>query len=227
MDGVVTRKSTRGVKRGLLVALLALLVCTVYCFVSITSNMSPAAITLAEAKTRAIVTEALNQAIANTVSKYERSDSMLDISQTENGVYLIVANTVALNSVTASCIELAQEAVAEVQEQGVVIPLGTMTNLPFLAGVGPEVNFKFTPVGSVESEYTSSLSTAGINQTLYKINMKINATVSLILPNEVRTLDVVAHASLAETVIVGTVPEVYTNVPQEEMLNVVPTEPTG
>ncbi len=102
-----------------------------------------------------------------------------------------------------------------------------MTNLPFLAGVGPEVNFKFTPVGSVESEYTSSLSTAGINQTLYKINMKINATVSLILPNEVRTLDVVAHASLAETVIVGTVPEVYTNVPQEEMLNVVPTEPTG
>ena len=57
--------------------------------------------------------------------------------------------------------------------------------------------------------------------------MKINATVSLILPNEVRTLDVVAHASLAETVIVGTVPEVYTNVPQEEMLNVVPTEPTG
>ncbi|MDO4567981.1 MAG: sporulation protein YunB [Clostridia bacterium] len=228
MDDVRRRRSGAAQRHNRIGAMMAVIIVTLlllYCYISITSNMNPAAVTLAEARTKAMVTEALNDAIIDTVEQYAAGIELLDISRTEDGVYLIVANTVAMNTVAAHCIEFAQDAIAAFAEQGVSVPLGTMTNIPFLAGVGPQVSFKFAPVGSVESDFTSELTSAGINQTLYKVNLKLAATVSLIMPTQIKTLDVSASAAIAESVIVGDVPEVYTNVPEEDMTNLIPTDP--
>ncbi len=47
----------------------------------------------------------------------------------------------------------------------------------------------------------------------------------LILPGVSETIQVSAEAAIAESIIVGDVPEVYTNVAnQDDMLNLIPTE---
>ena len=72
---------------------------------------------------------------------------------------------------------------------------------------------------SFESEFRS----AGINQTLHRVNLHLTATVRVVLPGESLSLTVEAEAPVAENVIVGDVPGAYTNVANEEdLLNLVP-----
>ena len=80
-------------------------------------------------------------------------------------------------------------------------------------------------VGSVQSEFSSELRASGINQSLYRVNLKLTASLRLILPGVSDTIQVSAEAAIAESIIVGDVPEVYTNVANEEdMLNLIPSD---
>ena len=149
------------------------------------------------------------------------------ISVRENGdkVYLLQANTRNMNILAADCAEAAQDRIAQIGEQGISVPLGTVTGVSFLSGKGPGIHVSFTPVGSVQSEFSSELRASGINKSLYRVNLKLTASLRLILPGVTDTIQVSAEAAIAESIIVGDVPEVYTNVANEEdMLNLIPSD---
>ena len=94
-----------------------------------------------------------------------------------------------------------------------------------MAGKGPGISVSFSPAGSVESEFRSEFVSSGINQTLYRVNLELTASVRLVMPGVSETVSVRAEAAIAESIIVGEVPGVYTNVASEEdMLNLIPTE---
>lgn len=77
----------------------------------------------------------------------------------------------------------------------------------------------------MQSEFNSEFVSSGINQTLYRVNLLLTASVRLVMPGVSETISVRAEAAIAESIIVGDVPEVYTNVASEEdMLNLIPTE---
>ena len=77
----------------------------------------------------------------------------------------------------------------------------------------------------MQSEFSSEFISSGINQTLYRVNLRLIASVRLVMPGVSETVSVQAEAAIAESIIVGDVPEVYTNVASEEdMLNLIPTE---
>ena len=59
--------------------------------------------------------------------------------------------------------------------------------------------------------FENVFSAAGINQTLHQILMDVTVTVSLLLPTGSATVDVQSQVVIAETVIVGTVPDNYVN----------------
>ena len=81
------------------------------------------------------------------------------------------------------------------------------------------------PFGSVTADAVSSLRSAGINQCVYSVDLKLTAHIQIVLGGRAQTVEVTGVNPICQTVIVGEVPQVYTNVANEEdMLNLIPTD---
>ena len=79
------------------------------------------------------------------------------------------------------------------------------------------------PVGSVTTEFKTEFESAGINQTRHKIYIEASARVDLILPRGAQSAAINTQVSVAESIIIGGVPESYVDVADnEDMLNLLP-----
>lgn len=85
---------------------------------------------------------------------------------------------------------------------------------------------KVVPAGSVSSEFLTEFTSAGINQTRHRIYMQLSATVRIVIPTGAKLVEVLSLAPIAETVIVGNVPDSFVNVEEvDDMLNLIPDSP--
>ncbi len=226
MELEIKHRRRRRTKKRALITAASLVILLIVAALVLSANMRPAMIALAEARIRSVATRAMNEAILNGMQDVESFTKLLDVRTDESGVYLIKTDTRLMNLIAAECTKDAQERITKMGEQGVTVPFGTITGISFLSGRGPYFKVVFTPIGSVKSEFRSETSTSGINQTLYRIYLTLTASVRLVLPGVSEGISVSCEAAIAESIIVGDVPQVYTNVANEEdLLNLVPTSP--
>lgn len=191
----------------------------------LSANMRPAMTALAIARIRSVAARAMNDAILDSMGDETNYARLIQVHESSERVYMLQANTHKMNILAADCAEAAQQRIAEMGDQGITIPLGTVTGISFLAGKGPGIQVTFSPAGSVQSEFHSEFVSSGINQTLYRVNLLLTASVRLVMPGVSEIISVRAEAAIAESIIVGDVPQVYTNVASEEdMLNLIPTD---
>ena len=78
-----------------------------------------------------------------------------------------------------------------------------------LSGRGPSISFKLLPYGSVVVDVANEFTSAGINQTLHRIVLTVSAGLSIVLPLSSVNATVQSGVVVAETIIVGGVPERY------------------
>lgn len=221
--GIVSRKKRFLRTVLLLIVLLIVLLSLSVALLSV--NMRPAMAALAIARIRSVAARAMNDAILESMGDETNYARLIQVHESSERVYMLQANTHKMNILAADCAEAAQERIAQMGDQGISIPIGTITGISFLAGKGPSLKVTFSPAGSVQSEFNSEFVSSGINQTLYRVNLLLTASVRLVMPGVTETIFVRAEAAIAESIIVGDVPEVYTNVASEEdMLNLIPTE---
>ena len=65
------------------------------------------------------------------------------------------------------------------------------------------------PVGGIETGIESEFLSAGINQTNYRLKMRVKVGVTAIMLITTSTIDISTTVSIAEMLIVGDVPTVY------------------
>lgn len=194
-------------------------------FLFINAGLRPVLVGLASARVQSVAAKAMNDAVLDVLADAEKTEGLVHVHENETHVYLLEADSARLNILAADCANAAQERIGALGDQGVSIPIGTVSGIPLFAGSGPRILLRFTPAGAVSSSFESEFRSAGINQTLHRINLKLNATVRVILPGESHTLEVGIEAPIAENVIVGGVPNAYTNVANEEdLLNLIPED---
>ena len=221
--GIVSRK--KRFLRTVLFLIVLLIVLLSLSVALLSVNMRPAMAALAIARIRSVAARAMNDAILESMGDETHYARLIQVHESSERVYMLQANTHKMNILAADCAEAAQERIAQMGDQGISIPIGTITGISFLAGKGPSLKVTFSPAGSVQSEFNSEFVSSGINQTLYRVNLLLTASVRLVMPGVSETIFVRAEAAIAESIIVGDVPEVYTNVASEEdMLNLIPTE---
>ena len=78
-------------------------------------------------------------------------------------------------------------------------------NLVFY-NLGPKVNIKMTQIGNITSSYESVFESAGINQTRHKIYLNVNMKMKIVVPLNSRDVEVACQIPVAETIIVGKIP---------------------
>lgn len=78
-------------------------------------------------------------------------------------------------------------------------------------------------MGSVGSRITASLKSAGINQSLFSVELILTARIRVFIAGADEELEIESTVPLQRTVLVGQTPQVYTNVANEDdMLNLIP-----
>ncbi len=173
--------------------------------------VSPIVCSLSEEKVRSLSTQVISRSVS--LALYENGityDELISISYNNNNeISLIQTNTVEVNKLVRRVTELVQLEMDGLGQEGIQIALGTFTGIPFLFGLGPLVSLKLVPIGTVNTKFNSQFQSAGINQTKHSLYFEISANIGMILParthNFVTSLDV----AIAESIIVGKIPEIY------------------
>lgn len=186
--------------------------------------VNPVIMDTVEAKSKALATRAMNSSIADVVMNSIVYDELVTIVSDEFGnISMIQANSLEINNLNKDLAQACEERIGEYGQVGVTIPIGTFTGIPLLVGRGPRIRVKMTPIGSVVCRFLSHFESAGINQTVHKIYVNINATISVVMPLSTRSFQTVQQVLISESVIVGQVPEVYLNSDTlDTLLNFVP-----
>jgi sporulation protein YunB len=129
----------------------------------------------------------------------------------EGKVLAITTNMVKMNELKSAIITNVQEQLRNDNQSDIGVPLGTLLGNDFLHGWGPNVPLKLTLSGNVNADFKSSFESAGINQTKHQIYLNIHTSVYSFIPGFNTTTDVETNVPVAETIIVGEVPEVVAN----------------
>lgn len=155
-----------------------------------------------------IVTQAVNETIDGGEIKYE--DLISFEKDNEGKITAVKTNMPEFNRLQSKILKVILERISEVSTKDLSIPMGSLTGVNLLAGRGPLVTVRMQSVGSSTAHLENQFVSAGINQTKHQILLDVDVSVAILLPGFNTATQVSNAFTVAETVIVGTVPGTYT-----------------
>lgn len=155
-----------------------------------------------------IVSAAVNDTIYSGDVDYDRLISFE--KDNEGHITAVKSNMAEFNRLQSAIMEEVLGKLSEVSTRELSIPFGTLTGTPLLAGRGPLIRVRMQSVGSSSAHFENAFTSAGINQTKHQIYLVVDVYVSILLPGFSTMTKVSSTYAVAETVIVGSVPDTYT-----------------
>ena len=174
-------------------------------------GIKPVVTTVSGNQARLMCTSIINTAVLDEMAKIPvEYESIVSIVYDSAGnVKILETNTIELNKIRARLTQAVNEALAALQNRDVRIPLGTLTGMEMLSGRGPGIKLRMQPSGYVESAMQNSFDSAGINQTRHMIVIDFTVEMTAIIAPYVTPVTVKSGVVVAETIIVGTVPNIF------------------
>ncbi|MBR6610182.1 MAG: sporulation protein YunB [Oscillospiraceae bacterium] len=178
-------------------------------FVFIDSRIRPQIITLARYKVQSVVTQAANQAIIEQMEQSPLSyGDLITVERNENGeITLLSYNALEVNRLKSQITSTVISKVQMMDKANIYIPIGSISNLDMLNNKGPLLHFVITPAAFVETDIESEFETTGINQVNHRIFIVLKISASALIPNYSTDVEFKTRVCVAQTVIVGKVPE--------------------
>ena len=201
-----------------------IVICILVCFLFCSIFINPILKNTIELRSKSLATTAMNSAIGDVVMNSIVYDDLINIVTDELGnITMIQANSLEINNLSKDLAQTTEKRIVEFGNKGVTIPLGSFTGIPLLVGVGPNIKLNVSPIGAVTCGFNSRFESAGINQTIHKIYLTVNAKVGVVLPLYSKRFEAKQQVLICESIIVGQVPEVYLYSDQlDTLLNFVP-----
>lgn len=187
----------------LLLGILAFLVCSSLYLRTVSTQIA-----ISDASD--LVSLRINQTIAAIMSEGEYdADSFVSFEKGESGeVTAISCNMAQINALSAEILDRVVGA-TENYTATVQIPLGNLSGVSMLMGRGPMVPIEIVTLTSSRVEFRNGIVTAGINQTKHQITLQIKVDIDILVPWGSESTQVVSEVLIADTVIVGRVPDTY------------------
>lgn len=159
-----------------------------------------------------IVTAQINKTIAAIMREGDYSgDYFVKLEKNDCGEITAVSSNMArVNALSAEILDRVIGA-TDNRTLTVSIPLGNLTGVALLMGRGPGIPVQIIALTSSRVEFQNSIVTAGINQTKHQINLEVIVDIDILIPWSSESAQVVTEVLIADTVIVGQVPDSYVN----------------
>ncbi len=171
-----------------------------------------------------LTSSAVNNAINKAISENVIYNDIINVTYSNNGkINLIQAKTLEINRISNIIALTTESNIVKYGNDGVLVPLGSFLGISVLSGMGPKINVKAIPIGNVICSFTSKFESAGINQTLHKIYVTVDATVGFVIPFYNNLFSTKQQVLICENIFIGEVPEVYFSSNHlQSLLNFVP-----
>lgn len=175
------------------------------------SHLRPIIGTMATARVNYLASAAIHDAIAKRLEMGNYSyDQIVQFEKDLDGrITALKTDMLVVNRMKADITRDVLDAVKNVKTSELGIPLGNLIGGELFGGRGPLIPVKIVPVGTAGAEFSNVFVAAGINQTRHQILLTIHADLSVLLPGDTVATTVLVQFNVAETVIIGSVPETY------------------
>jgi len=170
--------------------------------------ITPALLNIADEEIKKRTVDILNKTILEEYSNKFDYDKVIRIEKdSEGNIIMLRADTLKMNQIACDVAIRSQEKLKNSGNIYIKIPIGYIFKNNIISNFGPKVTIKANPIGSIDTEYSSKFQSQGINQTKHSIYINVKTSVRVIFPMNTNRIEVKTQIPLAETVIVGKVPD--------------------
>ena len=173
----------------------------------------PAAADICLIQAKETANNIINSAVDEVLKEKSEGGRNILSLETENGTTMIMADTISINLICAEISSSITEKIADMENNIVKVPYGAASGIGIFANSGPDLEFEIMPAGDTTVDYETEFTSAGINQTNYKLWLTVNITISLVNPIYDRNISMNRKIMLADTIIKGDLPSNYSDIP--------------
>ena len=178
-------------------------------------RLKPVVINAARSRARLFASDVISRSVDAAVA--ESAGSFINVIYGEDGISAIETNVTGISRLRADSILNIRGEISDIDRMTLDIPLGNLAGGMLLTGRGFPVRIKLVPIGDVSGEIYSEFSETGINQTLHRIYLRVRVSMNMIVASDTVRLELADDILVAETVIVGRVPDAYTAINRFEI----------
>ena len=193
---------------GLLVFLLALALSS---FVLFRGKYRPVIRSLAETQVKNATSDLTNNAIAKQIAAGNIAyDRIVYFEKDLNGrITALKTNIGEINRLKTDILNIINDEILALDTSDIGIPLGSLLLPEFFSGKGTVIPVRILSIRNSDAVFASDFSQAGINQTLHRLNMQVSIDVAVLVLGQASSFTVTSEVVVAETVIVGEVPDTF------------------
>lgn len=179
-------------------------------------RVRPLLLEAAEVKLRNEVLDLLYQAVEEVPLSY---DTVIRLERDDTGrVTLLQINMSALSAYRSQLTDLLLERIERLRSVRIRVPMGALAGIDLFSGWGLKLPVRVLAVSVVKVDMENYFTSAGINQTRHQILLNIAVESRLLFSAGVERVETGVSLPVAETIIVGAVPEqaIYLPVVEEK-----------
>ncbi len=165
------------------------------------------------AKTQIInsTSDLINDAVAEQISSGNIAyDRIVYFEKDLNGrITALKTNIGEVNRLKTDTLNIINDEILATDHTELGIPMGSFLLPEFLSGKGPQIPVQIMSIRNSDAYFDSNFTHAGINQTLHQLNMSVLVDVSVLVLGRTLIFTVETEVVVAETIIVGDVPDTF------------------
>lgn len=160
-------------------------------------------------KSSDLINDAVSSQISDATIRYDR---IIYFEKDINGrITALKTNMGEVNKLKTQTLNRINQEILSLDQDDIGLPLGSLLFPELFSGKGPEIPVKVLSISNSDASFQSAFAQAGINQTVHQLLMDVRIDVTLLVLGKTESLTITSQVVVAETVIVGTVPETFIN----------------
>ena len=153
------------------------------------------------------INDAVDREIAEGTIQYDRL--VYFEKDLEGRITALKTNMGEINRLKTETLALINQEILDMDSSALGVPIGSLVLPEVFAGRGFSIPIEILAIRNSDASFSSSFSQAGINQTLQQMKMDVFVDVTVLILGSTESFTVTSQVVVAETVIVGQVPNTY------------------
>ena len=187
------------------------------CFLYLQLSVAPLIVELAKARVDNRASYIINEAIETQMQSDDIDyENIVFLEKDLSGnITALKTNINEVNRLKTQILSIIDDMLLDLDVNEIGVPMGSFILPELFSGSGPILPVKVMSVSASDAEFHNVFSEAGINQTAHRMMMDVTITMTVLTPIGTQSVTVTSAVVVAETVIVGNVPESYVNLKPE------------
>ena len=154
-----------------------------------------------------LANDAIAKQIADGVIQYDRI--VYFEKDLDGRITALKTNMSEVNRLKTDILNIINDEILALDTSDIGIPLGSLFFPELFSGKGPAIPVHILAIRNSDAGFASDFSQAGINQTLHQLTMQVSVDVAVLVLGKTSSFTITSEVVVAETVIVGAVPDTY------------------